>query len=124
MWKRKLAYVFLLVCLALLLFLTFFSSNVGDEKPQAILLTSNGHFLSESGSVRVNANVDSIVVVVREGVNLTVDSELRQELTCNFQGFTICVFKAPMKVGEYRIKAESIDFSVISDRIIIEVIEN
>ena len=116
-------YAFLLVCLALLLLPASFNSNVG-EKTQAILLTSNGHFLSESGSVRVNANADSIVVVVREGVNLTVDSELRQELTCNFQDFTIYMFKAPMKVGEYHIKAKSIDFSVISDRIIIEVIEN
>ena len=117
-------YAFLLVCLALLLLPASFNSNVGG-KTQAILLTSNGHFLSESGSVRVNANADSIVVVVREGVNLTVDNELRQqELTCNFQDFTIYMFKAPMKVGEYHIKAKSIDFSVISDRIIIEVIEN
>ena len=122
MRRQRLTLILPLVCLALLLLPAFF--NVGG-KTQAILLTSNGHFLSESGSVRVNVNADSIVVVVREGVNLTVDSELRQqELTCNFQDFTIYMFKAPMKVGEYHIKAKSIDFSVISDRIIIEVIEN
>ena len=92
-----------------------------DEDIPTFLVTSNGHYLDTNGIVRVNAGIDHVFLLTSE--NISIDARLQPKTIYKGADFTLYVFKAPEKVGEYHIQAGATRFTIISDRIALYTLE-